>query len=526
MNERLGQLGQYIMYCFSVDSRTLAVFRIAIGLLVIGDVLARASTFTFFYTENGVVPQELAEARTVEGAFSFFFYTQDTVVIALLFAIHFLVALQLIIGYKTRFAMILTFLFAISLDHHNPLNLSHADTLFRLLCFWAIFVPLGERWSVDALQRKEAPRATIANLATAALLLQMVYMYTVNGIHKLGSEMWNSREATPLIFGLDDMTYFLAGPMRQYPFLLEILGTMWYFLLVISILLLLLPGRARYILALMIFGAHFSFTVTVRIGAFGWVGMSGVLLFLPAKFWDDVTAIAHRLNLWDRIVVPVHDGLYAFGDRCARALPAFRFNLGIPDVVRNGAFDIGMTFLILSLFVLPSIWFMNDQGVINWQRSSVEQTIEDNFRKIGVRQSEWTVFAPTPRTTDRWYVFPAMTTDGELLDVYNDRPFSFDRPYDELQNIYGNYRERFYMNTIRRAGQSGTPPNYLVEYICRDYADQGIELAQIEMYVIHERVTLETIDDWQNRETWSELMSRHACPGHGIEPLDLPIDPP
>ncbi|TVR73772.1 MAG: HTTM domain-containing protein [Sphaerobacteraceae bacterium] len=526
MSEWLDRIGRYIVQSFSIDSRTLAVFRIGIGLLVIGDVLARASTFTFFYTEDGVVPQELAEARTVDGAFSFFFYTQDSWVIALLFVVHFLIAIQLILGYKTRFAMILTFLFAISLDHHNPLILSHADTLFRLLCFWAIFVPLGERWSIDSFQRKEEPRTMIASLGTAALLLQMVYMYTVNGFHKLGSEMWNSREATPLIFGLDDMTYFLAGPMRQFPFVLEILGTMWYYLLVISVLLLILHGRPRYILALLIFGAHFSFTVTVRIGAFGWVGMTGVLLFLPARFWDDVSAIARRLNLWDRAVVPVYDGLYAFGDRCARALPSLRPNLGVPSVVRDGAFDVGMTFLILSLFVLPAIWFMDDQDAINWEQSSLEQSIEDNFRKIGVRQSPWTVFAPTPRTTDRWYVFAASTTDGEFLDVYNDRPFSFDRPYDELQNIYGNYRERFYMNTIRRAGQAGTPPDYLVNYICRDYAEQGIELMQIEMYVIHETVTRETIDDWQNRNTWSELMSRHACPGHAVEELDLPSDPP
>lgn len=526
MNEWFDRLSRYLVQSFTIDSRTLAVFRIAIGLLVIGDVLARASTFTFFYTENGVVPQELAESRVINGAFSFFFYTQNSIVIAILFSIHVLVAVQLIAGYKTRFATIVTFLFVISLDHHNPLVLSHADTLFRLLCFWAIFVPLGERWSIDAMQRKDVPRATIASLGTAALLIQMVYMYSLNGYHKLGSEVWNSRDATPLIFGLDDMTYFLAGPMRQFPVMLEILGTVWYFLLVISIVLLILHGRPRYILALLIFGAHFSFTVTVRIGAFGWVGMSGVLLFLQARFWDDMTAIAHRLNLWDRVVMPVHDRLYAFGDRSARALPLLRPKLGIPAVARDAAFDVGMTFLILSLFVLPVFWFISDQGAFRWQRTIIEQTIDENFRKIGVRQSEWTVFAPTPRTVDRWYVFAASTTDGEFLDVFNDRPFSFDRPYDELQNIYVNYRERFYMNSILQSRQVGTPPAYLADYICRDYAEQGIELAQIEMYVINERVTRETIDDWPNRETWTELMSRHACEGHDVVELDLPIDPP
>ena len=526
MSDILGRFGRYVVQCVTIDSRTLAVFRIAIGLLIIGDILARASTFTFFYTEEGVVPQELAEQRTVDGAFSFFFYTQDSTVIALLFVIHAILAIQLMIGYKTRFAMILSFLFVISLDHHNPLNLSHADTLFRLLCFWAIFIPLGERWSVDAIQRDREPRLAVASLGTAAILIQMVYMYTVNGIHKINGPQWVSREATPLIFGLDDMTYFLAGPMRQFPTMLEIMGTTWFFLLVMSPLLLLLQGRSRYAMVLLIFGAHFSFTITVRIGAFGWVGMAGVMLFLPAVFWNDLTWIAKRINIWDRVVVPVRDGLAAAGNRMADSWPKLQPKLGVPAVVRDGVFDVGMTFLIMSLFVFPAIWFLEDEGHIGWERSSVEQRIEDEFRKIGVRQSQWTVFAPNPRTTDRWYVFPALTTDGELLDVYNDRPFSFERPYDELQNIYGNYRERFYMNSIRRAGETGTPPNYLVDWICRDYSEQGIELTQINMYVIHEIVTRETIDDWPNRETWGELVSTHACPGHAPGEIDLPEEPP
>lgn len=522
----LGQIGRYLIQCVTIDSRTLAVFRIAVGLLIIGDVLARAGTFAFFYTEDGVVPQELAEARTVDGAVSLFFYTQDSTVIALLFLIHALVAIQLMIGYKTTFAMIVSFIFVISLDHHNPLVLSHADTLFRLLCFWAIFIPLGERWSVDALQRDRKPRLAVASLGTLAILLQMVYMYTLNGIHKMNGPLWNSREATPLIFGLDDMTYFLAGPMRQFPVMLEILGTMWYFLLMISILLLFLQGRSRYALVLLIFGAHLSFTITVRIGAFGWVGMAGVLLFLPAIFWEDLKSITMRLNLWERTAIPVRNGFAAFGDRAARSLPKLQPRLGVPATVRDGAFDIGMTFLIMSMFVFPTLQFLDDQDVMDWDRSAVEDRIDTEFRKIGVRQSEWTVFAPNPRITDRYYVFPALTADGELLDVYNDRPFTFERPYDELQNIYGNYRERFYMNSVRRAGDRGGPPDYLIDWICRDYADRGIELAQINTYAINETVTRETIDDHQNRARSTELLAIHACAGHSPGQIELPEDPP
>jgi hypothetical protein len=526
MSELLGRFSRYLVEGVTIDSRTLAMFRIAAGLLILADVLARSSTFRFFYSEGGVVPQELAESRTIDNAFSFFFYTQDDIVIALLFLIHAIVAIQLIIGYKTRFATILSFLFVISLDHHNPLVLSHADTLFRLLMFWAMFIPLGERWSVDAMQRERPARTSVASIGTAAILLQMIYMYTVNGVHKLHGELWVSRDATPLIFGLDDMTYFLAEPLRQFPALLEILGTVWFLLILFSLLLLFLRGRARVIHALLLFGAHFSFAVTVRIGAFGWVGMAGVLLFLPAAFWEDLQRIATRLNLWERLVIPVHDKLLDFGDRAARSLPTFRFDPRIPPAVRDGAYDVGMTFLIMSMFIFPTIHFLAEQDVIDWQRSALEERIDETFRIVAAQQSQWTVFAPTPRTTDRYYVFAARTADGELLDVYNDRPFTFDRPYDALQNIYGNYRERFYMNSVRRAGQTGTPPAYLADWHCREYADRGIELTHINMYAINERVTLDTIDDHQSRERWGELMSTHACGDHTPEEFALPEELP
>lgn len=526
MSEITGRLGRYLVQCVTIDSRTLAVFRIAIGLLIIGDILARASTFTLFYTENGVVPQELAEQRTADGAFSLFYFTQDSTVIALLFLIHALVAIQLMIGYKTRLAIILSFLFVISLDHHNPLVLSHADTLFRLLCFWAIFIPLGERWSIDAIHRDREPRTAVFSLGTAAILLQMVYMYAANGTHKLDDPLWRSRDATPLIFGLDDMTYFLAGPMRQFPALLEFLGTMWFLLLIMSPLLLLLHGRPRYVLASLIFCAHLSFTLTVRIGAFGWVGMSGVMLFFQSIFWDDLATLSKRLNLSNRVVIPIHNGISTFGNRLATRLPGVGSGPGLPPGVRGGAYDVGLTLLIMSLFVFPAISFASYKDLIEWDRSSVEQRIESEFRKIGLEQSRWAVFAPSPRTVDRYYVFPALTTNGELLDVYNDRPFSFERPYDELQNIYGNYRQRFYMDIIRRSGDAGSPPEYLADWICGDYAKRGIELTQINMYVVSERVTRETIDDHSSRERWSSLMSTHACSGHAPEEIELPEDPP
>ena len=155
---RFAAVREYLARCVRIDSRTLAVFRVFVGVLIVADLLLRSRNFSFFYTEDGVVPRSLAMDVTPDYAFSVYYLTTSSTLIAALFVLQGLIALQLIVGYKTRVATVLSFLFVVSLDHHNPFVLSYADTLFRLLLFWAIFLPLGERWSIDAAHRTRAPR--------------------------------------------------------------------------------------------------------------------------------------------------------------------------------------------------------------------------------------------------------------------------------------------------------------------------------------------------------------------------------
>ena len=511
-----------ISYMISIDSRTLALFRIAMGLLILGDLGARSSTFTMFYTEDGVSPQSLAEARTVENAFSFFYFTTSTPIIAALFVLHGLIAIQLIVGYKTRIATILSFLFVISLDNHNPLVTSHADSLFRLLFFWAMFVPLGERWSIDAIHRGTPGRKVVTNLATAALLVQMLYMYVVNGALKTQSETWTTGTATPIVFGLDDMTYFLAVYLRDFPTLLGYGGYLWFGMLLFSPLLMILPGLPRTIFALMFATVHFSFALTVRIGAFGWVGMAGVFLFLPSWFWDTLGKLAGRGGLFGSIVERGNAGLMRFGNALAGILPPLRIPWEPPRIAVSTVFYATLFVGILAVYVVSSTVHLHRWDIVQREPTTAEYDIYEAAQAFRVNQALWTVFAPNPRSDDRYYVFPARTADGEKLDVYNDREMTFERPFRELQHQYGNYRERFYMNSSRRDGDRGYVNPPLGDWICRKYEEEhGIELEVINMYEVVEWVTLDTITDIDNREREVRLYYQHGCGEHEAEELEV-----
>lgn len=515
-------LGRYVRNCVAIDTRTLAVFRIAVGVLIIADLLLRARRFSYFYTEDGVVPRWLAQDRAPDNAFSFFFFTTDPAVTAGLFALHGLIAVQLILGYKTRIATILSFLFIVSLDHRNLLVTSYADTLFRLLVFWSIFLPLGARWSIDAIHAARPPVRQVANLASAAILVQMIYMYVVNGYHKWDGGRWSDGEAVIMVFGLDDMTFLLGDALRNVPTLLQYGGILWYYMLLASPLLLLLPGRLRWPLVVLFLGGHASFAITVRIGAFAFVAIAGVLLFLQWQFWEDTKLLARRLRV-DTYIDRTAALVEGWGHAAARWLPALQVRAERPRRLMIATANVTLVVAIVAVLMLPALHLVADTRVAGVDLGDVDRRNRAYTAILGVNQPPWTVFAPNPRRIDRWHVFVAQTADGELLDVYNDRTLSFERPGQQLQRQYETYRERFYMNSVRRASFHGDATPILAEYLCRTWLkERGVELTHLNFYAIFETVTVDTVDRPEERKTETELFYIHGCGGNDEERIPLP----
>ncbi|EMA42258.1 HTTM domain-containing protein [Halobiforma nitratireducens] len=496
-----------------IDTRSLAAFRILAALLIVADILLRARNFTFFYTEAGVVPQSLATELTADGAFSVYYYTTDATVIGALFAIQVLFALQLLVGYKTRLATVLSFLLVVSLDHHNPLVLSYADVLFRLLLFWSIFLPLGERWSIDALHSDASPRTGVTSLASAAILTQMIFMYFLNGYHKTESDLWIGGEATPLIMGLDNTTFLLGDFTRHVPTLLQYGGLTWYYILLFSWLLVLLRGRARTLFAAIFLGGHASFALTVRIGAFPYVAIAGLVLFLQTSFWKDTGTVLRAVPAVRSRAARASTRLERLGHRVPAA--TLRSGLDSPPVevgrVTRAVYSLALIVAVVSVLVVPALSYMPLAEAID-EDDGLQERIDERAAIVGVDQPEWSVFAPHPRTSDRYYVFPAETADGGVIDAYSGREMTYDRPYEELQRQFGTYRERFYMGDVRRGSADDAAPELLAEHVCTNWADdRDVDLERVNMYLVVEDVTLETLDDHEDRDRSIDRLYAHGC---------------
>ncbi len=515
------RIREYLVHCTRIDTRSLAVFRILAGLLVIADIFLRARNFSLYYTDDGIVPQTIAQAYTAEHAVSVYYFVSDEIAIAGIFALTLLVAVSLVIGYHTRAATVLTFILVLSLDHHNPFVLSYADTLFRLLLFWAIFLPLGERWSVDAVHADGTPRSSVAGVASFIILAQMVMMYLQNGVHKTESALWRTGEAAHLIFGIDEMTFFLGEFLGEFPTLLTFGGVLWFYLLLGSWLLIILHGRLRLPLVGLLIGGNLSFAVTVRIGAFPFVSIAGLVLFLQPTVWQDGRRFCKLIEHWFA-VNPIEYVPWATLATLSEQFPDLHSKRNDYDRLTSAVYNVGFAAVLCALMFVIAVFILNfgtimhngyDQEQLN---DEVKQAVGGEqiytvAQSLGITQPEWTVFAPHPRTTDRYYVFGATTTNDTKLDVYNDRKYTFDRP-EPLQEQHRSYRGRFFMNSIRDAGSNSILPELYAEHLCTLYREErGVELRVILMWEVTEDITPATVTDPHNRTTDREIFHTHTC---------------
>ena len=60
-----GKIKDYVRQVTMLDCRSLALFRIMLGIVTIADLLDRASVFEIMYSENGLIPLEVV--REVRG---------------------------------------------------------------------------------------------------------------------------------------------------------------------------------------------------------------------------------------------------------------------------------------------------------------------------------------------------------------------------------------------------------------------------------------------------------------------------
>ena len=158
------------------------------------------------------------------------------------------------------------------------------DTVFHMMGFLLIFMPIGARFSVDRYLRRPLDlhdgnsSHKGSGWALRLLQIQMCVILASSGIHKLNSPQWLSGDALYYVAHLDE--FYPHFPVPQFlTNSLPLLRALTWFSLTVELLAPLLiwfkASRRTALLAIVVL--HLSIEYTMKLGLFEWIMLVGWL---------------------------------------------------------------------------------------------------------------------------------------------------------------------------------------------------------------------------------------------------------
>ena len=130
-------MAQRIEELLGIDLRSLGIFRIAIGSLLLLDLALRATALTAHYTDAGVAPRTLVtDFAEQPWVLSLHMLDGGAALQVFLFLITAFGAICLILGFRSRIACVVCWALMLSLHIRNPFVNNLGDWLLVDLLFW------------------------------------------------------------------------------------------------------------------------------------------------------------------------------------------------------------------------------------------------------------------------------------------------------------------------------------------------------------------------------------------------------
>jgi hypothetical protein len=461
---------------FDLDLRSLALFRIGLAILLFIDLRTRTRDLRAHYTDEGAVPRHAIQFLPEHsfGPLSLHRLTGTERGQKGLFALHFVAVAALLCGFRTRTATIVSWIMLISLQNRNPLVMQADDVIRRLLLYWALYLPLGARYSIDQmLQPSMGMPVRIRSMGTASLMLQVCLIYWFTGMLK-DHPVWR-KEGTAIYYTLrlDHITTPSGRLLLRHPRLMKRLTLLVVpFEIIVPFLLFVpqayVPFRVLAFSAVALF--HLALGRSLMLGIFSETCIVAWLPFLPGALWDRLGA------------------------------PGVRGNLGSASACSDTSqgpykdLAIGAQALAAASLALVVLWNLN---TLKW--ATQYPIVGELVRRLKLvymllrLDQRWAMFAPQPQRNDGWYVIRGVQKDGREVDLLrHPLPVQWEQP-EGLSSSFGNVRWRQFMQSIALS-PSGNIRIYYAAYLRREWNRTRPEpehLQSLKMYYMVEETLLE-----------------------------------
>ena len=204
------------------DGTAAALFRVLFGTLALWQAFAVCLNLYRFWGHDGMIPFEII-ARDKYLFLSPFFWAPKSEAVLVGHAVAFTAASAAIfLGFRARIAAVVLAYVHMSLQYRNPFILNSGDRLFMIIAFLAAFMPLAQRFSVDAwLRSKKGIAPPAVNMWGQRLVaIQIAYVYLNSVTAKIGNAVWYKGIA---------LREVLASPVfAEWPTYLEVGPLVWF----------------------------------------------------------------------------------------------------------------------------------------------------------------------------------------------------------------------------------------------------------------------------------------------------------
>ena len=489
-----------------IDYRSLGLFRIGLGLMIIWDLISRARFFTAHYTDDGVLPVGAVDVWASEYPIYFkgMFLSGEPWLPALFFLFAGLTAVGFTIGYRTRIMAFFCWFLLISIYMRNDLIYHAGDTLLLMLLFWSMFLPIEKKWSVDTLFNKAgAPITSVRyfSAASIALLFQVKFMYFFAGLYKAEIPTWV--DGTHLYLTLSRFEYVLPLGFMVYPYP-DLLNVLTHFTLWIEILgpaLLLIPflfGPVRVLVILILVFFQLGMGSMMYVGLFSLVSVVAMIPFLPAWFWE---RMQNLLKSKYHYVVRFKSKVGGYFSRVCSFIYTYQHEPEQESHKVDKGFSAVAGILILYVFAI------NIDGLYYGVHTPL--WFQDPAKYLNITQ-RWSLFT-TPASHGGWFVGEAKLKNGEKVDIlrqgelidYGEKPQQITREID-------NYRWRIYLaNNLRSSANEGYRP-YFADYLKERWNSNHAEKKAVKEFTFIE-YRFEIGEDYDHGEADKNILySRNA----------------
>lgn len=495
------------------DLRSLALFRIVLGLLIVCENLNRFFDLNTFYADAGILPRgPFIEKWSNVWHWSIHLANGLPGYQGFLFCVSIVLGVSMVLGYQTRLVTILSWILEISVQARNPMILQAGDVLLRIIILWGCFLPLGAKWSFDErLRPKPVPYPNrFLSVASIAVFLQVAFVYWFTAAQKTGKEWWPEGSAVYYALNIDILSTRFGNWFRHYPELMR-LGTLATYVLEWGLPFLLFSPifswQLRFLGVILLTGMHANFGLFLELGNFPWVDLVSFAPLIPSEVWDwlELKGAQWIHNPpWRRFVSRL------IGWRDATHSVLVKIQAQMPPALVARPMTVYPTWFGQA-FAMLLLWI-----TLLWNLSTVPRlgvSVPEPVRSIGHVfriDQQWAMFSPFPMKDDGWYVIEGKIKDkkdafGDVLALALGKP-AFDKPALGSQ-VWKNQRWRKYMMNIWMASNS-QHRLYYARWLCRQWnAKYPTDLLEeFQIYYMREDTLPDRIKEPEKVSIW-----HHYC---------------